>query len=256
MKFAPQQTRAIPACCLPMADPETWGERYPNVAGFVASGASVAAGVVVTNWVGEYRAGYCRSRSGARRYAHTISSVADVIKVRQQISENRSRNFFLTGLDVIRAEGPLGLYRGCSMAIFRGVVYGGAYRNMLLWRTYGARSCVSLIDRLRNTRALPCYITGARIGLYTPVKDLLGANSAESPLSLKISAGVLSGAVAAGVTNPTDLLKTSVQSRSKGQGGIRIAADLVRTQGIRSLWKGTTPSMVRARCPETVDLSG
>lgn len=31
-----------------------WGERYPNLAGFVASGASVATGVFVTNWIGAH----------------------------------------------------------------------------------------------------------------------------------------------------------------------------------------------------------
>lgn len=51
---------------------------------------------------------------------------ADVIKVRQQTSGYNNRNFLATGFNVVRHEGVLSLYRGCTAAVARGVLYGGA----------------------------------------------------------------------------------------------------------------------------------
>lgn len=48
----------------------------------------------------------------------------DVIKVRQQTAAT-SRNIFATGFNVVRQEGVLALYRGCTAAVVRGVLYGG-----------------------------------------------------------------------------------------------------------------------------------
>ena len=60
----------------------------------------------------------------------------------------------------------------------------------------------------------------------------------------KIAAGMLSGSFAAAVCNPTDLVKTRMQTAGKRKGVLRIVRDVVETDGWRGFWRGTTPSMV------------
>jgi hypothetical protein len=91
----------------------------------------------------------------------------------------------------------------------------------------------------------PC--AGLRIGLYTPIKQLLGAEGRNAPLASKVAAGMLSGALAAGIANPTDLIKTQMQKGAGAHGGpFTVMARVVRAEGVRGLWVGTTPSMVSA----------
>ena len=63
----------------------------------------------------------------------------------------------------------------------------------------------------------------------------------------KIGAGMASGAVAAGICNPTDLVKTRMQAAGAAPlGPLAVGAGIVRQEGVAALWKGTTPSMARA----------
>lgn len=64
---------------------------------------------------------------------------------------------------------------------------------------------------------LPALLAGLRIGLYTPLKRLMGAEGHESALLRKVAAGMLSGALAAGICNPTDLVKTRMQVRGSAR---------------------------------------
>lgn len=85
------------------------------------------------------------------------------------------------------------------------------------------------------------------------MKSLLGADSnGGSSLGSKVAAGMLSGALAAGVSNPTDLVKTHMQKGGSGSGGgpFTVMARVVKAEGVRGLWVGTTPSMVRGRVAE------
>lgn len=49
----------------------------------------------------------------------------------------------------------------------------------------------------------------------------------------------------AGISNPTDLVKTHMQKGGSSKGGpFAVLARIVRAEGVRGLWVGTTPSMV------------
>jgi solute carrier family 25 uncoupling protein 8/9 len=88
---------------------------------------------------------------------------------------------------------------------------------------------------------------GLRIGLYSPLKSAFGADKDSSALLPKVAAGMLSGALAAGISNPTDLVKTQMQKGGGALGGpVAVMARVVRAEGVRGLWVGTTPSMARA----------
>jgi hypothetical protein len=90
------------------------------------------------------------------------------------------------------------------------------------------------------------YYAGLRIGLYSPLKHSFTAEGTEANLGIKIAAGMTSGAVAAGVCNPTDLIKTRMQTKGATiSSPFAVAATVVREEGVLGLWKGTTPSMVR-----------
>lgn len=50
----------------------------------------------------------------------------------------------------------------------------------------------------------------------------------------------------AGISNPTDLVKTQMQKGGGASGGpFAVLSRVVRADGVRGLWVGTTPSMVR-----------
>lgn len=79
------------------------------------------------------------------------------------------------------------------------------------------------------------------------MKSLLGAEGKDSGIAAKVAAGMLSGALAAGISNPTDLVKTHMQKGGGSAGGpFTVMARVVRSEGVRGLWVGTTPSMVSA----------
>lgn len=115
---------------------------------------------------------------------------------------------------------------------------------------------------LLPTSPLVCDIAdtpliGMRLGLYAPVKDVLlvGAEAASgghaphglADFGLKATAGIISGGLAAGLTSPTELVKTRLQakaSQSKSTWGIM--RQVVRESGVAGLWRGAVPSMVSA----------
>ncbi|KAK9829621.1 hypothetical protein WJX72_006922 [[Myrmecia] bisecta] len=142
----------------------------------------------------------------------------DVVKVRLQLQTIQTtsgaapQGLILTGVNVVRHEGVLALYKGLGPAVLRGLFYGGV-----------------------------------RLGCYAPVKRMLGADKANPSLALKIVAGSLSGAVAAGVSNPTDLIKTRLQAKgSTHRNAWAVVRQVVATDGVLGLWRGTLPSMMRA----------
>lgn len=73
----------------------------------------------------------------------------------------------------------------------------------------------------------------------------MGVTNENPSLARKIAAGSLSGAVAAGVTNPLDLIKTRMQSKGNPDKTMLAATRSVLTQGgVKGLWRGSAPSMV------------
>ncbi|CAL9094093.1 unnamed protein product [Musa acuminata var. zebrina] len=100
-----------------------------------------------------------------------------------------------------------------------------------------------------------CLFGGLRIGLYEPVKAFLFGDSFVGDISLikKILAGLITGALAITVANPTDLVKVRLQSEGKLPPGVPRrylgALDayfkIIRQEGIGSLWTGLGPNIAR-----------
>lgn len=115
-------------------------------------------------------------------------------------------------VEVVKKEGPKSLYLGLMPALTRSVLYGGL-----------------------------------RLGLYEPSKYVCKWAFGSTNLLLKIASGVFSGALATALTNPMEVLKVRLQMKSNSRrGAIGEMCKIISEEGIKALWKGVGPAMVRA----------
>jgi len=104
-----------------------------------------------------------------------------------------------------------------------------------------------------------CVFGGIRLMLYEPIRDSIHSDKLiEIPLYKKIIAGVLSGAIAISIANPTDLVKIRLQS-DKGEtkrynGSIDAYKKIVKSTGFGSLWTGIGPNIIRNATINTAEL--
>jgi len=144
--------------------------------------------------------------------ASAMTNPFDVVKVRlqlQALTDGPKVGMVSTFQGILRNEGMSALWNGVTPAIGRGLFYGAV-----------------------------------RIGLYKPLVDVLPI---ENQAAQKVTAGCLSGALAAAVFNPFDLVKTRLQAKTAVPQGVgSIIRGVVAENGVVGLWRGTVPSAVRA----------
>ncbi|KAK7824025.1 mitochondrial uncoupling protein 3 [Quercus suber] len=160
--------------------------------------------------------------------AETSTFPIDLTKTRLQLeSRSRSRtNAFRVASEIVREQGPLGLYKGLSPAILRHLLYTPirivAYEN------------------LRNA------VVSADGG---------GGGGGSLSLSAKALAGGFSGVIAQVVASPADLVKVRMQAdgrlvsqglQPRYSGPLDALNKIVRTEGFGGLWKGVFPNVQRA----------
>ncbi|XP_017799358.1 PREDICTED: mitochondrial uncoupling protein 2-like isoform X1 [Habropoda laboriosa] len=131
-----------------------------------------------------------------------------------------------------------------------------------LWRTVGN------IIRLEGARSLygglsaglqrqMCFAS-IRLGLYDGVKsryagiiDAGNNRSGSKNISVRIAAGITTGALAVLFAQPTDVVKVRLQAGSNGRSSVRYSSTLqaykniAAEEGTRGLWKGTVPNISR-----------
>ena len=86
---------------------------------------------------------------------------------------------------------------------------------------------------------MKALLAGSNSGTYTS-----GSTAAPPPLSFigKLLAGSISGGVAAAATNPTELVKTRLQTKGNThKGSLAVIRDIVSTEGVAGLWRGAVP---------------
>mmetsp|Transcript_102183 Transcript_102183/g.288656 ORF Transcript_102183/g.288656 Transcript_102183/m.288656 type:complete len:301 (-) Transcript_102183:93-995(-) len=146
----------------------------------------------------------------------------DVVKVRMQMRGEGAAagprvGVFHTGQEIIRTEGVSGLCRGLGASVLREMSY-----------------------------------SGIRLGLYEPVKEVLGATDpAHTPLWLKVLAGGVTGASGSFLANPFDLCKVRMQAPMRAgvpeyTSVFHALGEIGREGGIRGLWRGAGPTVQRA----------
>ena len=99
---------------------------------------------------------------------------------------------------------------------------------------------------------------GIRLGLFPVLYDALRAHvtpGAVPPWTLKVGAALVAGAVAAFVGNPADLALVRMQAESTlppgalrrcGGSVVGTISSIVREEGVVGLWRGSTPTVLRA----------
>ena len=141
-------------------------------------------------------------------------------------------NMFQTVAHIARHEGVTSLWKGAKPALLRQLTYGGM-----------------------------------RYGLYEPIKQLLVGDAhdpdgpgpaGDFPIYIKLLAGCLSGALASGICNPTDVLKIRMQADTSGtlyRGLTHGFTTIVREEGLRGLYKGVNPTTQRAAIVAAVEIA-
>lgn len=157
-------------------------------------------------------------------FASIFLNFNDVIKIRMQtegvhrLSDMRVKpkytNFFRTAQAIYKEEGMrVLLFRGLSASILREFGY-----------------------------------SSIRMGMYTPVKDVILLYINEDGLINKILAGAICGGVGSSIFTPTDLIKIEFQASAKLPYPNVFAAfrDKYQHQGLSGLYRGVIPTVIRA----------
>ncbi|EEC69418.1 hypothetical protein OsI_38579 [Oryza sativa Indica Group] len=197
---------------------------------FGTSGAAVAAATAVTHPLALGSVRYSSSSVGLGNGSKEIglqnwgaddsglvSSIRYVIKVRLQMQLAGQRGN-LVGMgtiftQMVQVEGPRSLYLGLAPALTRSVIYGGL-----------------------------------RLGLYEPCKYVCNYAFGSTNFAFKFASGVIAGALATALTNPTEVLKVRSQMSPSRTSTIGVLKKIVAEEGVKALWKGVGPAMARAGC--------
>jgi hypothetical protein len=171
----------------------------------------------------------------ANVFGQTAGHPFDVLKVRLQ-AQNRAAPQAATTPHPIHLRPYEGVVDGLR-TMYR--LEGGVARGLFpAWRI----SCVR-----------EWWYSGLRMGLYEPVKtNIFGeVDKRATPLCVKIGSGLITGVVAASLSNPFDLLKVRYQVARGPQFDAlppihRAFLDLCRTGGLSGMFRGYTANMGRA----------
>ncbi|MED6135899.1 Mitochondrial uncoupling protein 3 [Stylosanthes scabra] len=157
--------------------------------------------------------------------AETTTFPVDLIKTRLQLhgeslSSSRPTGAVRIAADIIREQGPLGLYKGWSPAIIRHLFY-----------------------------------TPIRIVGYEHLRSVVSADNASLSIFSKAIVGGISGCMAQVVASPADLVKVRMQAdgrmvsqglQPRYSGPFDAFKKIVQAEGLKGLWKGVLPNVQRA----------
>ncbi|KAF5449591.1 hypothetical protein F2P56_030021 [Juglans regia] len=167
--------------------------------------------------------------------AETTTFPIDLTKTRLQLqgeslsSSTRPTNGFRVASEIVREQGPLGLYKGLSPAILRHLFY-----------------------------------TPIRILGYEHFRNVVSADAGSLSLSAKALVGGISGVMAQVVASPADLVKVRMQAdgrmvsqgfQPRYSGPFDALNKIMRTEGFKGLWKGVFPNVQRAFLVNTGELA-
>ena len=88
-----------------------------------------------------------------------------------------------------------------------------------------------------------------RIGMYEPIKRVIGADAEDAPVWKKFASGALAGIIGSGLANPADLVKIRMQAQPPGEHnslGWHTRNIYCQLGGIRGFYHGVGITMLRA----------
>jgi solute carrier family 25 (mitochondrial uncoupling protein), member 8/9 len=188
--------------------------------------------------------------------ATLVSNPFDVIKVRMQLqplacssnsvgaTTHRFNSALGTIRQVISTEGVGALYKGTTAALARAAVYGslrlGLYNSILHHLQYSALSRAFI-----HNSPTPIGSGGTNA---CPKQMQLDRDGAKATATLSLMAGLISGAFAAAIANPLELIKVRMQA-TKGVdriGAWQTTLAVVKNEGLsRLLLSGLMPHVTR-----------
>ncbi|CAB4017079.1 kidney mitochondrial carrier 1-like [Paramuricea clavata] len=138
--------------------------------------------------------------------------------------------------------------------------------ELLRMKIESSESITSYAMRLRKaaSNVAPALLRQAtygtiKIGMYHGMKRIIVKNPKDEKFYYNIICGVVAGAVAAALCNPTDLLKVRMQAQSQGvapsQGIFSSFAAIFREEGFSGLYRGVVPNAQRAAVIAGVELA-
>ena len=210
--------------------------------------------------------------------ATACTNPLDVLKVRLQVLDpTRSGSPPPRGMGdalgrLLRNEGPLSLWKGLTPALARAMCYGGlrlglyqpilgAVESARGGETRRAASSPSPVGRpggaweaTARRRATNANERDAVVDADRRVSDAsahrrgASASSSGGDVASKVAAGAASGAFAAFLLNPTELIKTRFMARGpeSTNSAWACAAGIARERGIAGLWRGAGMSTARS----------
>ena len=171
-----------------------------------AAGATVAAQSNMTRLLKSVMCAGC-----AAVITVTFIHPIDVVKTRMQVAKAGEGSLGQIVSGALKTEGAGAFYKGIGPAWLREASY-----------------------------------TSLRLGLYEPVKVLVGA-TASAGFFRKFLAGAIAGAIGSCAGNPFDVLKTRMmadKTSSKGLG--ETAGEIMKAEGMKGFYKGFNVNVMRA----------
>ena len=89
--------------------------------------------------------------------------------------------------------------------------------------------------------------TSVKLGMYGPIREMLGASGKDAPFILKFGAGALSGSTGSMIGNPFDVMKTMMMANSKEKVPLpALMGKMLKEQGIGGFYRGIQANVARA----------
>jgi len=180
---------------------------------FAAAAATVAAPAAQSYMTKLLKNVFCAGCAAVLTvtFVHPI----DVVKTRIQVESIKGNNVGLGGVikGALDDEGAGAFYKGITPAWCREASY-----------------------------------SSLRLGLYDPIKVIVGANAPGAGFLRKFLAGALAGAVGCTAGNPFDILKTKMMADkdNDGKGIGAYAGEIMKFQGFMGFYKGYNTNVMRA----------
>lgn len=152
-------------------------------------------------------------------FAESVTLPIDISKVRLQTQKPlpdgsmKYRNMFQGIFRIASEEGAPALWKGITPALVRQI----------------------------------CY-TGLSFALYEPVRNFVageGIAKEDIPAWKRVLAGGIAGSTSIICMNPTDVVKTQMQSSTGRPSMLKITNEIFRGEGITGFWRGMNPNIMR-----------
>lgn len=124
------------------------------------------------------------------------------------------------------------------------------YRNMI--QAIGViakeQGPVSLWNGIAPALVRQVSYTSMSFVLYTPIRDMIageGVAKEDIPFAKRVLSGGLAGGISIICANPTDVVKTQMQTATNKPSMMGIARSIYANGGVKALWRGVTPNVAR-----------